>query len=57
MKVKVRILSGNNAGAIEDMDQVPAEVAIATGYAERAPEPKAAAVPPPAPPVTKKAAR
>ena len=32
--MKVRILSGNNAGAVVEMDKTEAEVNIATGYAE-----------------------
>ena len=32
--MKVRILSGNQAGAVVDMPQIEAENAIATGYAK-----------------------
>jgi hypothetical protein len=60
--MRVRILSGHLAGCEQDLPQVDAEVAIATGYAELAPEPCAAeradvenaptADPPPADPST-----
>jgi hypothetical protein len=40
--MRVRILSGNLAGCEQDLPQIEAEVAIATGYAELAPEPRAA---------------
>jgi hypothetical protein len=40
--MRVRILSGHRAGCEQDLPQVEAEVAIATGYAELAPEPRAA---------------
>jgi hypothetical protein len=36
--MRVRILSGHRAGCEQDLPQVEAEVAIATGYAELAPE-------------------
>lgn len=36
--MKVRILSGNLAGTIQDLPQLDAEVAIQTGYAEAVPE-------------------
>jgi hypothetical protein len=39
--MRVRILSGHLAGCEQDLPQVEAEVAIATGYAELAPEPRA----------------
>ena len=32
--MKVRILSGNESGAVKDLPQIEAENAIATGYAE-----------------------
>ena len=32
--MKVRILSGNETGAVKDLEQTEAENAIATGYAE-----------------------
>jgi hypothetical protein len=38
--MRVRILSGHRAGCEQDLPQVEAEVAIATGYAELAPEPR-----------------
>lgn len=37
--MRVRFLSGNLAGCEQDLPQVDAEVAIATGYAEAASEP------------------
>lgn len=37
--MRVRFLSGNLAGCEQDLPRVEAEVAIATGYAEAAPEP------------------
>jgi hypothetical protein len=36
--MRVRILSGNAAGGEQDLPQIEAEAAIATGYAEAAPE-------------------
>jgi hypothetical protein len=36
--MKVRILSGSNAGAVVEMDQTVAEVNIATGYAVAVPD-------------------
>jgi hypothetical protein len=40
--MRVRYLSGHLAGCEQDLPQVEAEVAIATGYAELAPESSAA---------------
>lgn len=37
--MKVRILSGNDAGSIKELPQVEAENAIATGFGESAEEP------------------
>lgn len=51
--MRVRIVSGNSSGQIVDLPQAEAEAALATGFAERAPEPVApatAAEPAPAPP-------
>lgn len=39
--IRVKILSGALAGTYQDLPQVEAEIAIATGYAERAPKPPA----------------
>lgn len=36
--MKVRILSGNAKGFIEEVDQVPGESMISTGYAELVPD-------------------
>jgi hypothetical protein len=48
--MKVRILSGNNAGAVVEMDQTEAEVNLATGYAEAVPdEPRVVVAPKPTP--------
>jgi translation initiation factor 2 gamma subunit (eIF-2gamma) len=33
--MRVKIISGNQAGTVQDLPQVEAEVAISTGYAER----------------------
>jgi hypothetical protein len=39
--VKVKILSGNQAGTVVDLERLEAEAAISTGYAELYTEPKA----------------
>jgi hypothetical protein len=49
--MRVRILSGHRAGCEQDLPQVEAEVAIATGYAELAPD-APTEDPPPADPST-----
>jgi hypothetical protein len=38
MKVKVKILSGNQAGAVVEMSQHEAETNLSTGFAELVPE-------------------
>jgi hypothetical protein len=50
--MKVRILSGNNAGTVEDLDTPAAEWAITSGFAEKVEE--APAVEPVAAPVVTK---
>lgn len=51
--MKVRILSGNEKGAVVEMPQLEAEAALSTGYAEEykepEPEPKAKRKPEPEP--------
>jgi hypothetical protein len=46
--MRVRILSGNQAGEIQEVGEVQGEHMLQTGFAERAPEP--VAEPDPAPP-------